>query len=181
MKKIIYLDMDGVLADFETRIQTVKCDNGWEHLCFRYPYTPEAKQLLPEFWHAVKSHPDFFISLPLMPHAQLLWDYCKQHADDLFVLTSIPRGYDTEEKNRIAAQKLLWIQQNLDPLFQEDHFIGLFEHHEKKADYVVPSSPDQQILIDDLPRYLDPWIKAGGTGILYNDHHTAMEELKKIF
>jgi len=35
-------------------------------------------------------------------------------------------------------------------------------------------------LIDDLPRNIDPWIEAGGIGILHKNTEDTIKKLKKI-
>ena len=73
----LFLDLDGVLADFDAAIL---------RLCGRHP-----DELPPQvMWGAVKAHPNFFGTLAMMKDAMLLWEHAKPYNPT--ILTGSPRG-----------------------------------------------------------------------------------------
>jgi hypothetical protein len=87
----LYLDCDGVLADFE---------GAATKLLGLPPRAFEKRHGLPTFWKRLAAHPDFYGSLPLMPDAMRLFDAVR-HLDPI-ILTGLPRG------NWAAPQKVRW-------------------------------------------------------------------------
>lgn len=86
-KPKIYLDMDGVVADFRTyaRGQLGHYDHG-QH---RYPDA---------LWHKLRDNPHLFLNLPLMPRSSELVNIARRYRDqlgwELLFLTAIPRNND---------------------------------------------------------------------------------------
>jgi len=156
----IYLDMDGVLANF---------DKQYELLFGVRPL--DTKNRTKHFW----SHWDVFIAgknftkLELMPGAETLMKACDLLKVPVEILTSTgnEKYYDT-----IAAQKTEWLKAH--NIVYEPNFVvgGL-----KKAQYADPWS----ILIDDTPKVIDAYIKAGGTAILHADADKTIAELSKLY
>lgn len=87
----LYLDCDGVLADFEQAATD---------LLGMPPRQFEKRHGLPTFWQRLARHGDFYGSLPLMPDATMLFDAVR-HLDPI-ILTGLPRG------NWAAPQKVRW-------------------------------------------------------------------------
>lgn len=149
----IYLDSDGVIADFSA------------YVLKNYGKLPEAlleKGEKARFWSWVQRHNDdvepFFRSLPVMQDAHLLVDFCKSQFRSTKILTA--RG---NTPSNGEEQKVDWYA---------EHFPGL-------ECIVVRKSPDKAayahsraILIDDRAKSIDPWVEAGGIGIL----HTSVED-----
>ena len=77
----LYLDCDGVLADF---------DRGATQLLGMPPRQFEKRRGIAAFWRELARHPDFYGSLPLMPDAMELFDAVR-HLDPV-ILTGLPRG-----------------------------------------------------------------------------------------
>ena len=77
----IFLDCDGVLADF---------DRAATDLLGMPPREYEKRRGIAAFWQAIARHPDFYGTLPLMPDAMELFD-AVQHLSPL-ILTALPRG-----------------------------------------------------------------------------------------
>jgi len=153
----LFVDMDGVLADF---------DRGIYELCGKRPEALEKK----EVWATIHKHYDegkfFFKHLPLMADAMELWSNLELYHPVILTATghSIPTS---------AEEKRWWAKQyfpKADILFVED---GADKHTVMGRDW--PKNPN--ILIDDRSKAIDPWIDAGGVGIL---HVSAIQSLKEL-
>ncbi|MGZ8347894.1 MAG: hypothetical protein ACXWUP_12360 [Allosphingosinicella sp.] len=91
MTRQLYLDCDGVLADF---------DKGATALLGLPPRVYEKRHGIGRFWQKLAAAPDFYFGLPLMPDAMELLDAVR-HLDPV-ILTGLPRG------NWAADQKVRW-------------------------------------------------------------------------
>ena len=90
----LYLDYDGVLADF---------DRGASALLGMPPRIYEKRKRLGTFWRELARHPHFYGSLPLMPDAMLLFQAVR-HLNPI-ILTGVPRGqWATPQKIRWAGE-----------------------------------------------------------------------------
>ena len=156
----IYLDMDGVLANF---------DKQYELLYGTRPI--DLKDRTKHFWG---NWDEFvtgknFTKLELMPGAITLMKACDLLKVPVEILTSTgnEKYYDT-----IAAQKTEWLKAH--NITYKPNFVagGL-----KKAQYADPWS----ILIDDTPKVVDAYVKAGGTAILHKDADTTVKQLLKLY
>ena len=137
----LYLDMDGVLADFNK--EYTKID----------PYKEDRKK----FRSAVIDH-KIFEKLDFMPDTrELLNHVSKLHGIDVQILTSMGT-HDPFQAMQAKTQKLNWLAKHNIP------YRANFVHNKKeKAEYASPTS----ILIDDSIGCIAPFIEAGGHGILH--------------
>lgn len=150
MTRQLFLDNDGVLADFDTYAEQV----------FGLP-SRQAETILgtERFWADLKSHPDFYRKLPLMPDALLLYEAVK-HWDPI-ILTGCPAGGWAEE------QKLGW---------RDEKFPGVRMITCMSKDKRLHMKPGD-VLVDDWPKYRTLWEEAGGIFILYKDLTQALVEI----
>ena len=149
----LYLDCDGVLADF---------DAGVVHLLGMPPRDYEKRHGLAAFWRELARHPDFYGSLPLMLDATTLFDAVR-HLDPV-ILTGLPRG------QWAAPQKVRWAAQ---------HFPGtriLTVMAVNKHKYAL----DGDILVDDQLRHAHLWEAAGGRFIHHRNAHGTLAKLREI-
>lgn len=154
MKKfMIYLDMDGVLADFATvyhlQYQSLEYDRK-------------------RFYSAVT---DFriFEKLEFLPDTQELLDHIRGLGDSVHVeiLTSCGTHNPFVAKEA-ARQKTAWLKA------MGINYKPNFVHNKKeKSQYATPNS----ILIDDSIGCIEPFNEAGGIGIL---HHNAKETIMSL-
>lgn len=138
---MLYLDMDGVLADFNK--EYIKCD----------PEKADRKK----FRSAVMEH-RIFEKLEFMPDTQELLNHVsKLNGVTIEILTSM----GTREPDQAQAakhQKLKWLDEKNIP------YKANFVHSkQEKANYAGSTS----ILIDDSVGCISPYIEAGGHGILH--------------
>ena len=154
----IAIDMDGVLADF---------DSGSRHAL------GDDKDNIPtrEFWkrvtHYDKDVEPFFENLPAMEDAFTLMRYITDNFENYFVLTAsgfTPKNVDEQKRN--------WAKKVFSPILK----VVTVKKAADKAQYATPNT----ILIDDRNKSLDPWIAAGGIGILHTSAQNTIEQLKKI-
>lgn len=146
----IFLDLDGVMADFETYFE--------QYFGIRHDSVDDNKM-----WEMIHNHGHFFRNLPPMAGAVEFYEVLKAYGRNVMILTGCPRkNYDIA-----ATQKKEWVAEHLDPDVHVLPVIGgknkhLFLH--RKND----------ILIDDFEKNILPWQKAGGIGII----HTSFEKTK---
>lgn len=140
--KIVFCDLDGVLADFEQGVIN------------RFKKRPD--QLQPGImWGVINKSNTFFESLPWMPRGRELWEQIKQY--DPIILTGIPRN------SKAADQKRRWCATELGP---DIHVITCAT--KDKPDFCVKNS----VLIDDRSDNLNEWNSKGGKFILYDEEIT---------
>jgi hypothetical protein len=150
----LYLDCDGVLADF---------DRGAEQVFGMRPRAFEKRYGSGRFWARLAKTPDFFATLPLMPGATELFAAVR-HLHPV-ILTGLPRG------NWAAEQKVRWAAQ---------HFPGtriITTLAADKRDHCAHGD----VLVDDTLKYRHLWEAAGGIFIHYRGVEEALEELAPLF
>jgi hypothetical protein len=91
----LYLDADGVLADFEAAVELVLGESAKDY---------QKRHGIPAFWAAVAKSSDFFARAPLMPDALTLFEAVR-HLDPI-ILTGLPRG------DWAAPQKAKWASEH---------------------------------------------------------------------
>ena len=154
MKRQLFLDCDGVLADF---------DKGATAVLGMHPKAFEKRHGLGRFWAKLASAPDFYFGLPLLPGATELFEAVK-HLDPI-ILTGLPRG------NWAADQKVRWAAH---------HFPGtriITTMARDKRDHAKPGD----VLVDDLLKHAARWEEVGGIFIHHKDAETTLERLKEYF
>jgi len=178
IKPIVFLDMDGVLADFFSKYAEIaivieitnkyQCTNEQAHV--KYKENPEYWQNL----FGIRSYRDvpsaknspvidlmvgtnFFAILPKCRNADALVNLTVKKFGGYNICSSPMRGDHANcEKN-----KRIWIQQNLNPPPQQ---ILITSHKEK---YAVQQDGTPNILVDDRRKNIIAWEEAGGIGIKY--------------
>lgn len=134
----IFVDLDGVLADFDQHHEDV------------FGFRPD-KTLDDVNWKAIESITDYYLHIPPMEDMHMLWDYVRPYHP--IILTGIPHSIPNAADNKRG-----WVAKHLGP-----HVPVVCCLSREKARYASPGD----ILIDDRPKYESLWRKAGGTWITH--------------
>jgi len=149
--KIIFCDLDGVLADFE------------QGVIRRFKKSPDQINM-GIMWGVINKSNTFFETLPWMPRGRELWESIKQY--DPIILTGVPRS------TTAAEQKRKWCARELGP---NVHVITCST--KDKPQFCITNA----LLIDDRIDNLNPWNSKGGKFILYHEEitHKIVERIHK--
>jgi hypothetical protein len=147
----IYLDCDGVLADF---------DKGAAEVFGMPPALYEKRRGLAAFWKALATTPDFFANLDPLPDARELYE-AVAHLDPI-ILTGLPRG------NWAEPQKRRWAKRHFPGVEVITTSAALKREHCHPGDF----------LIDDRPKYRHLWEQAGGVFILHTSAASSIAALR---
>ena len=163
-KPIVYLDMDGVLADFFGGVEFLYGVEHWKELT-----NDKTKDLKKQVIDRITGT-DFFAVLPKFPTADALIDMVKKFTGGNFSINTSPLRGDHENS---AKYKKVWISNNIE---KPDEIIvtGRKESYAKNKASGTPN-----ILIDDRPVNIEKWQAAGGYGILYQANRDSLEKVKK--
>jgi 5'(3')-deoxyribonucleotidase len=159
----VYVDMDGVLADFFGKWAEL---DGKDH--YKDIDNPTAKLAL------VREHPDFWISLKVLPNAGKLMGYIRKNFGHYKICTKPLEGDPNCE-----PQKRAWVKKHLSSFPPTQVIVT-----ENKAAYATQADGTPNILIDDWGVNIAAWDAAGGIAIKHKDHKldrtfAALEQVKK--
>jgi len=146
----LYLDLDGVLADFEAHVRTL------------FGRAPSA-MTLDEMWRLAERAPGFFEAMPKMPDADELWAFCQPFRPH--ILTGLPRGDWAE------VQKRRWVEAHLG-----GHVPVTTCMARDKCDYAAPGD----VLVDDTTRYEHRWVARGGIFVRHTSAAASIEALRAL-
>ena len=154
MARQLYLDCDGVLADF---------DKGATAALGLHPRAFEKRHGIGRFWQKLATAPDFYFGLPLMPDAMRLFEAVR-HLDPI-ILTGLPRG------NWAADQKVRWAAQ----YFPGTRIITTMARD--KRDH----AKEGDVLVDDQLRHRHLWEEVGGVFVHHRNAEDTLAELALYF
>jgi 5'(3')-deoxyribonucleotidase len=159
----IYLDMDGVVADFDKR---------FEDLSGMMPQAYVDKNGLNAFWDLIdeKHKVAFWRGIELMPGAQKLVKFVEQYPFEMLTAPSI--------KKQSIIGKGLWVKDKIGTLYSTKPKVTYRSAKQKHT--VKPNLTKFDILIDDKGSTIDNWNAAGGTGIFYQNADQVINDLKKL-
>tara|TARA_Y100001937_G_scaffold106284_1_gene147806 strand:+ start:13431 stop:14603 length:1173 start_codon:yes stop_codon:yes gene_type:complete len=163
-KPTVYLDMDGVLADFFGGVEKMYGVEHWKQLT-----NDKTKDLKKEVIDRITGT-DFFATLPKFPTADSLINLVKKFTGGKFSINTSPLRGDHENSGKY---KKVWISNNIE---QPNDIIvtGRKETYAKDKGTGTPN-----ILIDDRPVNIQRWQDAGGYGILYQANRDSLDKVKK--
>lgn len=150
----LYLDCDGVLADF---------DAGATAVLGMGPRAFQDRHGARRFWQQLAAAPDFYCSLPLLPDAMELFDAVR-HLEPI-ILTGLPLG------GWAAGQKVRWAA---------EHFPGtqiITTMARDKRDH----AREGDVLVDDLLKHRHLWEGAGGVFVHHTNAASTIAELAEYF
>lgn len=150
----LYLDLDGVMADFDAHFPAVF---GLDHRSLADD----------DLWVQINSHPSYFRDMPPCKGAKAFFDSISWL--DPIILTACPK---TNYANA-ARQKRSWVREHLSA-----HCIVLPVMGGSNKPLFMHAPGD--ILIDDFERNIIAWRDEGGIGIQHSDFVTTREALDSL-
>jgi len=158
---IIHLDLDGVLADFDTGF---KQHTGRDISSFATPG---------EFWKFAQEFAHLYARLPMMHDAPILISAVRQVSVEfgfkVEILTALP---SLEKMPHAAKDKEDWVRKHCP--FGWKFKVG--PHAVDKQNHAKPGD----ILIDDKARNIAQWQAAGGIGIWHTSAASSVKQLKTL-
>lgn len=151
-KYTIYCDLDGVLSDFNFPFEKyVKMPSR----IFKDKHGEDA------MWGKINEIDHFWLKMPLMKNANILWNYIKKYKP---ILLTTP----AESVKQCKQDKLDWVKEKL------GNYKVIFEKNKEK--YATENS----ILIDDREDNIADWKSRGGIGILFKNAMQVISKLKEL-
>ena len=148
----IYVDMDGVLADFFGE---------WAKLMQVDHFTDIDKQHdINDALQKIRDTDDFWLRLPILPEAKNLLNLIKQVRGEYSICTSPLADDPNSEKH-----KRTWVEKNLAFFPPKEVFVT-----HNKPQFATAKDGTPNILIDDYGVNINAWEAAGGIGFKYKDH-----------
>ena len=154
MGRQLYLDCDGVLADF---------DKGATAVLGLHPRAFEKRHGIGRFWQKLASAPDFYFGLPLKDDAMELFDAVR-HLDPV-ILTGLPRG------NWAADQKVRWAAR----YFPGTRIITTLARDKRNH------AQGGDVLVDDQIKHRHLWEEMGGVFVHHRNAADTIERLRAYF
>ncbi len=176
MRTICYLDMDEVLADFRAQgIRFTNCDCAPIKNKTPVEMTPAERDGMSEIFRQCDYSNEFWNQMPLKEGAKELYAYCREHFDEVILLSRyIAPEVAPERFKAIQFMKLKWAHQ----YFSDGDELPKVVVTDKPKSVFLQNRPDlRQILIDDLVVNVQGWQNAGGIAIL---HETASDTISKL-
>ena len=157
---IIYLDMDGVLADFFTGFANHFGKDHWKQIQNKEKSVQELQGT------------DFFNTLDTFPTTIELVNFVKNLVGDDWGINSSPlRG----DRDNSAYWKRVWLTKHgIMPKVENLIFTGRKEQYAMDK---IDGTPN--VLIDDKPDNVGRWIAKGGIGIRYQANQDSLVTLKQ--
>jgi len=149
-KSEIYVDMDGVLADFFGE---------WKKLVGKDWREIDKDEIEPAL-KKIRDEEDFWLNIPLTANAKKLLGFIKEVKGNYKILSS-PLANDPKSE----PHKREWIEKNLDFFPPTEVIIT-----KDKAKYATNPDGTPNILIDDYGVNIAAWESAGGIGFKHKDH-----------
>lgn len=149
---MIYLDMDGVIADFDCFF---KCSFG----------VLPSQVSSEERWQRVVEHPNYWADLPKKNDADKLVNYLREYG--FTILTGVP----VIGGKKAEVEKKIWLKKHYG--MDKDIICCLGREKSKFC-------RTGDILIDDWAPNIERWIQAGGIGILHTSIENTLEQLKQL-
>ncbi len=158
----IYVDMDGVVADFDQR---------FIDLSGMLPREFETKYGKNAFWDFIDEGDNklkFWVGIPQMSDAQQLMDFVSKYDYEMLTAPSL-------KKQSLMGKGLWMINQTKKGLFPSKPKVN-YKSAKNKKDFAAPN----HILIDDKASTIDSWNASGGIGILHTSAANTISQLKKL-
>ena len=160
MTSRVYVDMDGVIADFFTALAEFRKVNHWKDQG-EITLDTSIKEL---------QGTNFFETLPVFPFAKKLVDLVKSYTGGDWYINTSPLRDDLENSRKYKTK---WLEKHN---FKPNDIIVT----KRKESYAVDKKTGiPNILIDDRPKNLERWVAKGGVGIRYQANEDNLDLIKK--
>lgn len=153
---MIYLDLDGVFADFEKKFQQV-CG-------FKYHENPQLA------WSMLDKIDNLFYTLEPLEGAKQMFDIIMDSGEEVKILTALP--LPSGKLVTASDDKKRWVAEFLDPNIEV--ICATNWRHKKK--YCTPGD----ILVDDMHRNVLEWSQVGGIGIVHTSTDSTLSTLRRL-
>lgn len=167
---MLFLDMDGVLMDFNKAIVACGIENDGYYLLSPSEWTPEQRVLHGRIIRQL-DEPDFWPSVQPMADAHELWSYCRPHHPH--VLTAVLKEAKHPEWVKLCKRESIY--RHFDPTFPMAERFHCCLKEEKRL-----WARKDHILVDDNYANCVDWHKHGGTAILHKDAKSTIKQLQEI-
>jgi len=152
----LFIDLDGVLADFEKGVLEAT--------------GKEIGELSPKrMWPILAKTPGFYAKLKWMADGKELWDYVKDYNPT--ILTGLPLGQWAE------SQKRQWCNRELG---KDVPVICCMTRNKASAAMEITSGDEIPLLVDDRLKTKEPWEDMGGIFIFHRNSSSSIEELRNL-
>jgi 5'(3')-deoxyribonucleotidase len=172
-KPTLYLDMDGVLADFDLAAQQLlQANNSQVERAAQTGRWPDHE------WRKIADQDHFYLDLPKMQLADELVELALRFRDnldyDVKILTAVPKGNDMPDA---FHDKIDWINRYYGQHNFRVHF-GPYSQDKQKH-----CQARDDILVDDRTSNCEEWRRAGGTAVQVKpgEYRQALIELEILF
>lgn len=168
-KPHLYLDMDGVQADFFSAWARQNGKQRYKEIGDRDAREASITDLNK---HGSDFIENFFTKLPVLPGGQKLVAWLKTNRIPFTVLSAPLRG---NEQASIAGKRA-WLDQHNPGTSDSAIFTGQKER-------LATQGGHANVLVDDFKKYIKSWTDAGGTAILYRDANvdSVIAQLAEIY
>ena len=164
---ILYVDMDGVLADFYGPFNRMAGVESWKDA---------SKDTVSAVLKKITKQKDFWINLKVLPDVPQLMSAIKTLFGGRYNLLSKAIVGDPHA----LKQKKQWAQQNLNPQPKQ---VIIMPATADKGKYALQSDGTPNILIDDFGYNIKKWRSAGGIGVQHKTGNVTetVKDLQQAF
>lgn len=150
MQPKIYIDLDGVLTDFEKEFKKHTGQTSSEYV---------KDHPLSEMWDVINNIDHFWLNMNWTPEGKKLWNSVKEYNP---ILLSAP----ADRVHQCKSDKIAWVKREIG-----DVKLILDSDKGKYAE-------SGAILVDDMDKNITSWNAAGGTAIKHTDVHKTIKEIR---
>lgn len=157
----LYLDLDGVFANFNEAISFARSNLSLEH------HDDPSK-----LWSVLQNVDNLFLNLKPIPQSiEAFNEVSNRSKYPVKILTALPM---LKEKLITApSDKRLWVSTHLSSNIE----VICVSNWRKKRKYCIAPS---DVLVDDMERNIKDWKSAGGIGVHHTDWNISLSKLKEL-